>query len=121
MEITFLAYHVQMMRVYIAWPVFYYCYWRMVFLLPSGCCGHSVLKYVCNEKACSLGLNTHCSILVGFSAILMQKSGLNINNFEVPKSGTWPSKSGEVTLSGGIFPPKVGWLKGMLLFTYYYG
>ncbi len=37
--------------------------WRMVFLLPSGCCGHSVLKYVCNEKACSLGLNTHCSIL----------------------------------------------------------
>ena len=47
---------------------------------------------------------------------LMQKTKLNKNNLEVPKSGTWSSKSGKVLFwasKSGTVPPKVGRLTGM--------
>ncbi len=56
---------------------------------------------------------------VGHPPNLMQKSGLNaknISNLEVPKSGTWSSKSGKVLIrasKSGTVPPKVGRLTGM--------
>ena len=63
--------------------------------------------------------NNCCVDIIKNFPNLMQKSKLdtkNKNNLEVPKSGTWSSKSGKVLFwasKSGTVPPKVGRLTGM--------